>query len=400
MIACVRLPDFAASVELQHAGLPAATPLVVTHGPVVASVSHTARQAGVRIGMTARHARLCCPDARIVAATPLRYRVAADDLTALLTLCSERVCAGESAYPTADGDARWFIDLGARDLAASIDLTRAIRRLLRERGWEQAAIGVAATRFTAQCRAATLAPGESGCVPPGRERQFLAPLPIALLPLPTDLRERFDDLGLRTMGQIAMLTPAAVTAQCGDGGRFVHLLCRGQDQQPIPRYVHPPLLAMRRRFDGPVLDRRALELTLADLAPRLARRLDRRGTSTRSIGLALTFESILPYAERLALDAPTAQSDTIALASRRLLGRMSIRDGVESITVQCADLTPLATGQLSLFADASPVPDLRPATRESLLARFGPRRLFRPRADERDARLPERRYRLDELVAE
>jgi hypothetical protein len=350
--------------------------------------------------MTARHARLCCPNARIVMAAPLRYRVAADDITALLAICSDRVCAGESAYPSADGDARWFIDPGVRDLAASIGLTRAIRRLLRERGWEQAAIGVAATRFTAHCRAATLAPGESGCVPPGHERQFLAPLPIALLPLPTDLRDRFDDLGLRTLGQIAALTPAAVTAQCGAGGRFVHLLCRGQDQHPIPRYIHPPLLGVRRRFNGPVLDRRALELTLADLAPRLARQLDRRGTSARSIGLTLTFESVLPYAERLALDAPTSRSDTITLASRRLLGRVPIRDGVESIAVQCADLTPLAIGQLSLFADVPPTPELRPATRESLLARFGPQRLFRPLTLERAARLPERRYRLDDLVTE
>ena len=69
-------------------------------------------------------------------------------------------------------------------------------------------------------------------------REFLAPLPVALLrarPALADLPEALERLGVRTLGELAALPPAALADRFGTAGLLAHELASGGDGALRPR---------------------------------------------------------------------------------------------------------------------------------------------------------------------
>ena len=100
--------------------------------------------------------------------------------------------------------------------------------------------------------------------------EFLAPLPAERLPLSPHLVAALHDLGLRTMGQIAALPPAAALDRLGFPGLSAWRLARGEPgRAPRPRRPPAPLRASFG-FPEPVGSLPALEaaarLLLGELA--------------------------------------------------------------------------------------------------------------------------------------
>ena len=58
-------------------------------------------------------------------------------------------------------------------------------------------------------------------VPAGHDAAYLAPAPLALVPMDDELRAALHALGLRTVGALATLTAEDVERRWGDAGRMV-----------------------------------------------------------------------------------------------------------------------------------------------------------------------------------
>src|SRR6267378_1129078 len=100
-----------------------------------------------------------------------------------------------------------------------------------------------------------LAPlGEAVVVPPGREVAFLADQPVALLPLEPELHRRLRLLGLRTLGQLAALPEAAVTAQFGRAGTRAWRLATGRAVEPVVGRPIPEPVTATVAFFAPVAE--------------------------------------------------------------------------------------------------------------------------------------------------
>lgn len=86
--------------------------------------------------------------------------------------------------------------------------------------------------------------GLPGCllVPPGEDRAFLAPLPLDLLPLPSDLLETLRAAGLRRIGELAARPIAELEARFGPEGVRAGRRARGEDDRPFRtlRVEEPP----------------------------------------------------------------------------------------------------------------------------------------------------------------
>src|SRR5581483_6648262 len=106
---------------------------------------------------------------------------------------------------------------------------RIIERL--ERVNAPASVAVATTPFAARVAAERTADGDVRLVPEPRE--YLAPLPIEVLPIEPRLMDELGLLGLRSVGDFAALPRGAVSDRFGRGAARAHALARAEDEERV-----------------------------------------------------------------------------------------------------------------------------------------------------------------------
>jgi protein ImuB len=116
---------------------------------------------------------------------------------------------------------------------------------------------------------------------------FLAPLPVALLrarPALADLPEALERLGVRTLGELAALTPPALADRFGMAGLLAHELASGGDGALRPR---PASEFLRESLELPEAGSGIqLERALGLLIDRLLARRERRNRTLRAVVLS------------------------------------------------------------------------------------------------------------------
>ena len=346
-IACLIMPRFLVEVCLRANPSLAGRPIAVAEGASRREIAGFGVEAvGVQIGMTPKQARAACPGLVVVARDEAAERAAVTELLDALETCG----------PNVEGRAPGLCYFDATNLPAgetgSIGAAMAVAGAL---GFASAG-AVADDKFTARCAASVAANG-AALVPAGGSAAFLHPLPMTLLPLAPGDADRFDLLGLRTIGQIAALPAGPLAARFGERARAYARLARGQDDEPLrPRSVQS-VYEERFAFDDAV-DRLepllfALRGCIADLMAQLAG----AAQVCDKVEIALDTAASLPGRSRvlsipIMLAEPTASAVTafdlarIALESREDLG------AVEAMIVRAAPCG-LPPPQLTLFDGAS-----------------------------------------------
>jgi protein ImuB len=358
-IACLIIPRFSIDVCLHRHRSLRDKPIAVAQGEQRREiVCASADAVGVRGGMTPKQARAACPNLAVIARDFAAERAAGEELLDALETCSPDV---EGAAP-----GLYFFDASglpageAAALGAAVALAGAL-------GYTGAAAASADGKFAARCAALVAGAGIS-VVPPGGNAAFLAALPVSLLPLAPGDDERFDLLGLRTLGSIAALPTAPLAARFGERARAYARLARGDDRELLrPRRVQAPY-EERIAFDG-VVDRLealffALRGCIAAVATRLAGaaqvcdrvdivlELDTSSSAPSGAGIAECASGAATAVIAVALAEPTASAATmfdlarIALEAR--IGQGAVT-AVMARVLPCADPPP----QMTLFDGAS-----------------------------------------------
>lgn len=350
MIACIRLPYFAATVH--RLDQPAVTdePLILFRHQGrrcrVVAVCAQAEASGAQPGMSLSRARALCPEAQQLPILTSRAQQALGDLLLALTDFSARLEAEGDATQTA----AVVVDLGRLYPEQGTSIAAQIIDRLRTRGFE-ASVGLAANRFTAHVAATTTPNGQPALVPLGEEAAFLAPLPVSWLPLDAEQARRLDLLGLRHIGQIAGLPRAALVEQFGTAGRRLHQLAQGlapgADDSRIARFTPPVVLSASRQFDVALDNRLLIDGVLGALAAELAAQLD--GQACRTVTLVVGLERGNEQEAQARLPNPVSQGIGLLRELQKLFDRLSIRSGVLSLSAQAGDLAPVVARQLSLF---------------------------------------------------
>src|SRR5918995_1470839 len=287
-IACLVIPHFALRVALLDRPELDGAPLVLGPAPggrpIVTDVTPEAAAHGVRIGLGLREALALCPEAVILPPHPVHESAAA-----------ERIVAGlEMLSPAVEGDARqagcYVVDLtglerrlGPPQLATE-RLLATVPALFRPRA------GVAPNKFTARVAAYGATPGTVVVVEPTAIRSFLATAPVSLLPLAPDKRRRLERLGLRTLGDLADLSPAAVQARFGAEGRRAWELARGNDREPVRARQQPETLSESLTLPAPATSRETLLIAITRLALRAFDRAALRNRHVRQARLRASLE--------------------------------------------------------------------------------------------------------------
>src|SRR5205809_452542 len=180
LAACVWIPLFPLRCEeARHEGL-AAYPTALLAPDTTRKlwqVSSLARHVGVKPGMTVSQAIGLCPTLRLIEPDPIHYDERFAHLLSALSEVSPVVEPGELglAYVGADGLEGIY--------GSPLTIIEAIRQSVRPSDRSTVRLGWGVGKFTAWVAASRARPSEAIVLPAGAEQKFLAPQPIAVLPL-------------------------------------------------------------------------------------------------------------------------------------------------------------------------------------------------------------------------
>ena len=283
MIATVVIPAFDLRAALRHRpgvqARPAALAPLPGKEPLIGPVTGAAEAAGVRPGMRLSEALATCPELELVEQDPASAEQAWEEILRRLE------DAGFAVEPDSPGVV-YFDSRGVERLYGGLE--PALRRALAAVGtaWDPRA-GAAERRFAALAAASVARAGQALIVSDDRARLFLAPLPLQLLPLDPARYEELEELGVRTIGQLAGLPGGAVAERLGPVGRRAWSLAGGEE--PGDRKVTPrrPVVALHETLEFPeaIGNELTLRRGLAVLLERLLARPERAGRPPRKLAL-------------------------------------------------------------------------------------------------------------------
>ena len=378
-------------------------------------VSHAARQAGVKTGLTVSQAIGLCPTLRLCEPDPVHYdRQFAHLIEALLAVSPvlEPAELGRVFVGT-DGLERLFggpekivseIECGMRNGECEMGSASSPAQFAFRVSHFALRVGWGRGKFVSWVAASRAKPGSAVIVHPGEERRFLAGQPLAVLPLDPDTHRRLKRFGLRTLGDLAALPEEAVVSQFGGNGRRLWRLAAGTLSEPvIGREVPEPIVASLA-FYAPVADREMLTQSLGQLLARALAHPRRAGWRVRLVRVRAELERGSSWMTEVLLKEPSADREEITAPLHTRLEQSPPPKPVERLTLELASFVP-GTTELQLFArnaDAAARADQRRALRRA--AREIALRLRRPMlhhvvAVQPWSRLPERRYALIDYEA-
>jgi protein ImuB len=303
---------------------------------------------GLYRGLTVAQARATEPELLVRAFSLEGMRSAEQALVDVATSISPRVMMA--------GTGLVFVDLaGTHALFPSErGLLTALGARLSDVGFPAAVrLGIGPTRTVAELAARHR---EGGRIVAAHEAaSFLVPLPLDLLDPPSELADRLSRWGVRTLGQLARISRAALGGRLGEAGVRLARRANGEDLAPFRQ--HPPLARFEESADSDwaIGNLEQLAFFLRALCDRLVRRVRLRGLALRRLRLELELESGASAVRELGLAAPTLETNVLLALARLALEREPPGEGVIGAR---AIATPdgVETAQLDLFLPPLPSP--------------------------------------------
>jgi protein ImuB len=346
MIGCVVIPGFELRAALRSrpalALRPAALAPLPGTEPLLGPVTSAADELGVRPGMRLGEALATCPG---------------------LVLVEQDPSAAEQEW---EGVLRRLEDAGfaveASGLGCVLFETRGVERLygglepaLRRAlvavgaGWDPRA-GAAERRFTALAAANVARPGQVLVVSDDRAGEFLAPLPLELLPLGGRTQGELRELGVRRLGQLAELPGSAVAERLGPEGRRAWGLARGGRRARVRGRRPPAEIVEALEFPEAVGNELTLRRALSALIERALGRPERAGRFVRKLALTARLVGGGSWRRTLTLREPIAERDRIRVALGPKLAELPAP--VVELRIELVELTEDAGRQLELVRPA------------------------------------------------
>jgi len=368
----LNVADFAVSVERLIDAQLRGRPVIVAPGDTRAAVydmSDEAFRAGVRKGMSLARAVRICRRAVVLPPRPSRYEQAMTAVCRLARPFSPLIESGGN-------DGHLFVDVTAsgRYLGPPVDMAWRMQREIRRRLDLDPIWAVASNKLTAKAATRTVKPAGEAIVGGGEEADFLAPLPLGLLPgiTPSDL-VRFRDFNFDRVADAQALDADQMQVAFGRRGRIFHDLVRGVDPSPVAHMnQRPPRVAAAHAFGGDTNDDRILDAALYGLVETAGTALRERRMTARRIGVILDYADGVRCARRQASAVGTADDPALYALARGAFGLARIRRvRICHMSLVC-DRLVFPSGQMSLFDDGGSLRQARlGAALDAIRRRFG-----------------------------
>jgi len=295
-------------------------PVVVGGEPglrgVVASASYEARAYGLCAGMPLTQAYRLCPQAIFLKGSFPRYREVSERFMGIL--------GDFTPYLEPVGVDGAYLDLtGFEPLygPASETALRMKKRIENEMKIT-ASIGIGTSKMVAKVASDVAKPDGLLEVPPGEERLFLAPLPIAKLPCVGPKTEKvLKGMGVTTIGELALLPASLLRGSFGILGEAIHRYALGIDERKFEPPQAAKSISRETTFIEDTLDHPFLKATLRYLSERVGAELRRDRRRARCVTLKLRYADFDTVTRSRTLREATNVDQVIFDAGLELLER-------------------------------------------------------------------------------
>jgi len=278
---------------------------VAVGGGVILAATYEARRFGVRSAMNGAEARRRCPGLRIVPARFEEYVASSKQVMEIFgryTPLVEAISIDEA-----------FLDVaGSVALFGSpADMARSLRQEVRDEVGLPISVGVASTKHLAKIASRVAKPDGLVVVPPGREIEFLHPLPVTYLWGVGPVGEgRLAQYGITTIGELAQLRPDTLESWLGHHwGPHLWRLANNIDSRPAER--HKGTGSGGAQSAGRATDVEVRHQRLLSLAERIGTRLRRKQRAGRRITVRVRFDDMSAVTRAVTLPGPIAETTAI-----------------------------------------------------------------------------------------
>ncbi len=321
---------------------------------VVATASYEARKYGVRSAMVMAQARRLCPHAAYLAPRFAVYRQVSEAVMALLGELSPLV------EPLSLDEA--FVDLEAGGVQPRESAVRAVgarlRADIRAVTTLTGSVGLAGSKMLAKLASEQAKPDGLRVIPPGSEREVLAPLSVRALPgVGPATAEQLRRSGIGTVAEMAEAGEAELVRMLGRAhGGSLYALASGRDERPVVAERDAKSVSVESTFDVDLHDRGMVRAEVVRLAGRCVDRLRAAGRSGRTVVLKVRRFDFSTLTRSETLRGPTDHPAVIREAAGRLLEGVDTTGGVRLLGVGVTGLSDFTQEDLfaQLTAEESP----------------------------------------------
>jgi protein ImuB len=373
--------------------------LIDVSGKRLRAVTAAAARAGLRAGMRPAEARALCADLVELPWDDVAIDAAITEASAAL------LSAGPQVSPVAGAPGLWWVgalgfDPVGGERALAVELLRVAKR------WHpRPRVAIAGSCVAA--RAATWAGASFDrhaserslvyVVPAGHDAAYLAPAPLALVPMDEELRAALHALGLRTVGALAALSAEDVERRWGDVGIRAWRLARAEDlRRPVlARVETQPAVEVELAASSSTMEP-VLFLVRAAL-DRLVQELIAHGRAAAAVAITLTLddargalvsEPVHTVTREVRPARPLARVAPLFERCRALLDRWTLSAPVSAVRVAIVAAAPLTGEQGDLLSASWRDVGAADAALERLRAELGPNAIVR--AVHQDTHRPEK----------
>ncbi len=302
-ILLVDLDAFFASVEQRDNPGWRGKPVIVGGDPdkrgVVATASYEARAFGVASAMPSSQARRLCPQAIWTRGHFDKYRATSNQIMEILreeTPFVQQVSIDEA-----------FMDVSPTRLNHEhpVCIAQRIQKRIEDLG-VTCSVGVGSSKTVAKIASDMDKPRGLTVVYPGREQEFLRPLPVRTLSGIGSVAERkLKSRGINTLGELASLGEERLVRWFGKNGSTMYLRACGKDDSSIEVEEETKSVSNETSFAKDLHSREEIEAAVSMMAAKLGRRLRRKGLAGKTLALRLRFDDRSVHSVQCQLPAPT-----------------------------------------------------------------------------------------------
>lgn len=288
---------------------------------VVHTASYDARKRGVRTGMPLSQAKRLVPNAVFLKGNFEHYKAVSRVLQAIY----------DQFTPVVE---RTSLDDAYLDLTGTLKLHKcspeAIARRIQEQAYAAVGItlscGIGSSKLIARLASGRQKPNGLTRVPPGEELAFLHPLPVETLPgVGPVARERLQQLGIFTVGQLAGLPKMLLLQFFGANGRKYWELANGLDPRPVQQKTLPGQISRETGFEEDVSDMDLVREVLHYLTQRVGKKLREAGWVGDVVSIKVDYSDQKRYRRARSLPEATDSNAAIYRMVEQLLDETPFR---------------------------------------------------------------------------
>ena len=347
------LDSFFVSVEILNDPSLKGKPVIVggKERGVVAACSYEARKFGIHSAMPSSKARQLCPQAIFVSGTRGEYSRYSRWVTQII---ADKAPLFEKASID-----EFYIDLtGMGKFFNPLQWTIDLRKEIMDKTGLPISFGLSSSKMMAKIATNQAKPNGYLQIPFGKEKDFLAPLPVGEIPgVGKHAQEVLHYLGIKTIKQLSEIDAAILEERLGKWGLDLVLKSQGIHNSEVSNFHESKSISSENTFNEPLTDMSFINAELIRFIEKVCFELRQDEKVAGCVAVKIRYPNFDTFSKQTTIDYTSADEDIIPVV-KDLFKKLHKRgEPIRLLGVKLSELTGNAV-QTNLFSDATKKNDL------------------------------------------